>query len=210
MKKGSIVLNIILFSAVAVLFFLYVDSNKQMTAQMDALRAELTSESDPIDSSTMAKLSPFDGAVVFFNRDSLFQNCTKVQKLVKQLEEKERTLSAQYEKKAKAFQDDYIKAQQKTQTEFLTEKELAELQQEFAMKEQALMQEQQLLQQDLLRFQNELNEKLYQMVYGFIQKINKDQKFDYVLTYSKDMPLLYPFNDSLDITSIIIDGLDKQ
>lgn len=211
MKKGGIILNIILLVAVAILFFLYVDSNKQFAGELEKVKVFMDEqEADAIDSTTLASISPYDGAVVFFNRDSLFKNCKKVQGLVKQLEHKEKSLSMQYEKKVQAFQTEYMNAEKKAQNEPLTQAELAELQYELQQKQQLLLNEERALQEDLLKFQNELNEKLYQMVYGYIQKINKDKNFDYVLTYSKEMPLLYPFNEELDITNLIINGLDNE
>ena len=110
--------------------------------------------------------------------------------------------------KGQALQDAMVNFQQKLQNNGFTSREQAEAQQS------AIQRQQQSLQELQARLENELanetakyNEGLRDSLMHFLDKYNKDKKYDLILTKQGDN-ILYAAK-RFDITNDVINGLNK-
>src|SRR5688572_18021823 len=83
------------------------------------------------------------------------------------------------------------------------------LQKELMEKEQRLMEYKEKLASNLLELKQKKNEELQNNILDFIKRYNKDHGFTYILGKSDGGGILFA-SDSLDITSDIVNGLNKE
>ena len=76
-------------------------------------------------------------------------------------------------------------------------------------RQQKLMEKKDLLLGQLEDEKSKSSEELYSKVSTFIRSLNVDNKYNFVLGYSKGGGILFA-NDSLDITGKVLEGLNKE
>jgi len=188
-NNTSLIWNIVLTLAVAVLFFLHF-SNK------------------PDGSSTAA-----DGAVVpgrrtvYVQVDSLLKNYDFFKDTKKELENKNFQLENELNTKGRSLQNEVAFFQQKAQT--MTPEQARSTEAQLMKKQQDLVAYRDQAAQSLGQEEAKKNEQLYKNIRAYIEKYNKDNGFEYVLGYSLGGGILFA-NPSLDVTQKIIDGLNKE
>ncbi len=202
MKNISLALNAVLVVAVAILFYLHFSSQPKVeegivTDSLDTEEVEAPVEAEKVSSK-----------IGYLNVDSLQSNYELYSELINKLKrrqakyEKElQTKSAAFEKKVMAFQ----KAAP-TMTQF-----------EGQMKQKELAEEEQVLykmRDDFaIKFQNEegkLNDEFQKNVKDFIKEFNKESQFNLIIGASQMGNIVLDYNEGINITNEIVEGLNKQ
>jgi outer membrane protein len=188
-KNISLVLNIVLLVAVAVLFYLQFSNQTQI---------------EDIESS--GKLDK-DLSVAYINSDSLLNNYEFFNDLAEQLQTKRQRLEAEYQNRAQGLQSEIEQFRRNVNNMTIGQGRAVE--EDLMKKQQNLMQYQEQLTQQLLQEEAQLNEKLYAKVSDYLKTYGKQNDLKLVLTYQKGSGVLYA-DDSLNITEQVIGGLNQE
>jgi outer membrane protein len=189
-NNTSLIWNIVLTLAVAVLFFLHF-SNKPGA-----------------DSGAVADGSVMPGRrTVYVQVDSLLKNYDFFKESKKELENKNFQLENDLNSKGKSLQNEVAFFQQKAQT--MTPDQARSIEAQLMKKQQDLVAYRDQSAQALGLEEAKKNEQLYKNIRAYIEKYNKENGFEYVLGYSLGGGILFA-NPSLDVTKKIIDGLNKE
>ncbi len=203
-KNFSLLLNVVLIIAVAVLYYLHFSTCKQ------------TCESTINDSTAVEKpivLSPKEikaSKIVYVNLDVLNEKYEYIKDVSKSAKSEQQALEATYQTKAKKLQEDYSMFQQKAQQGLLSENQ-ANTEQEALMKRKDELDQLEAKSQAMMEKIQEKTDEMNTNMKEYIKEYNKQGKYNYVFAFSEGplSPLLLA-NDSLDITNDILEGLNAQ
>ncbi|SEI88630.1 periplasmic chaperone for outer membrane proteins Skp [Dyadobacter sp. SG02] len=188
-NNTSLIWNVVLSLAVAVLFFLHFSSKSS-----DAGAAA-------------------DGAVVAGRRtvyvqvDSLLKNYDFFKDTRKELENKNFQLENELTTKGRSLQNEVAFFQQRAAT--MTPEQARSTEAQLMKKQQDLVAYRDQSAQALGQEEAKKNEELYKNIRSYIDKYNKENGYEYVLGYSLGGGILFA-NPSLDVTKKIIDGLNSE
>ena len=193
MKNISIILNVVLFVAVIILYFLHFSEKKT------------GGNSDPISSGNYIPL-PSSG-IVFVNSDSLLENYEYYKNAKKQFEESQGKIKNELKTQGENLQKEIEQYQQ--QAIGMTDMEKARKEEQLTMKQQQIMARKEELLDKLDADQSKSSEELYNRLNQYLKKYNKGKNYNYVLGFQKGGGILFA-NDSLNITKDVVEGLNKD
>lgn len=183
-----------------------------MAAAAIALLASCNNESPKMDEKNTDKAEIADKGglkIAYVEVDSLMTQYEFCKEFSLILQKKSNNARNTLNQKGQALQSAMVNFQQKLQNNGFTSREQAEAQQN------AIQRQQQSLQELQARLENELasetakyNEGLRDSLMHFLEKYNKDKKFDIILTKQGDN-ILYAAK-RFDITNDVINGLNKS
>jgi len=188
-NNTSLIWNIVLTLAVAVLFFLHFSGKPE------------------------AGSAVADGQVVAGRRtvyvqvDSLLKNYDFFKETKKELENRNFQLENELNTKGKSLQNEVAFFQQKAQT--MTPEQARSIEAQLMKKQQDLVAYRDQAAQALGQEEAKKNEQLYKNIRAYMEKYNKENGYEYVLGYSLGGGILFA-NPSLDVTQKIIEGLNKE
>ncbi len=192
MKNLSLILSIVLLVAVAVLYVLHFSVGSQISEHQDTVKESLDS---------------FEMPVAYVNTDTVLSKYELFKKMSKDLEEKQKKAEQNLKSRADGFQREVQEFQSTVNN--LTINQAKALEESLRQKQQNLMVYEQTLTQQLMQESNEMNEQLYVKLSEFLEKYGKENELKLVVAYTNRGDVLYA-NDALDITDIVIEGLNKE
>lgn len=190
MKNASLILNVILTVAVAVLYYLHFKGPQ----------AETTS-------ATKAPVEAKGKAIVYVNVDSLLTKYDFFKDTQKVLESKRFQLENDLANKGKNLQNKVAFFQQKAPT--MTQEQGRATEASLQKEQQDIMAYRDRAAQNLATEEQNKNRQLYDQIYDYLKKINAQNKYEFVLGYTKGGGILFA-DPSADRTSVILDGLNKE
>lgn len=189
MKNLSLILNIVLLVAVGVLYYLHFASK-------------------PSSGSGSLTTNPSgDLQIAFINADSILQKYEYLEVKKKQLEERSKKLDQEYRSRAQGLQRDINDYQRNVGN--LTLSQARALEEDLTKKRQNLAVYEQSLTQELMNEEAKLNKELYDRVTAYLKEYGQQRGLALVLKFDQTSDLLFG-GDSLDITTDVIEGLNKQ
>ncbi len=205
-KNFSIILNVVLLIAVAVLYYLHFSTCNDTC----------TSSKSATDSTVSAKplvMSPSEikaSKIVYLNSDVLNEKYEFVKELTAAAQVKQQRLESVYQKKGQGLQQKYGEFQQKASQGLLSENQTKTAQEELAKDKAELDKMEGQLQALADEFQKS-NEEVRKEVVDYVKEYNKTGRYNYILTYTNGPGgIILLADDSLDITNDILDGLNAQ
>ena len=204
-KNISILLNVILVIAVAILYYLHFSAIK-LTGDSTSLN-DSTSKAKPI---VLAPKQIRSSKIVYVNLDVLNDKYDYIKDVNKSAKADQQNLENEYQTKAKKLQEDYATFQQKAQQGLLSENQ-ASAEQESLLKRKDDLDQIELKSQSLMEKIQARTDEMNKEMKDYIKEYNKNSNYTYVFAYSAGplSPLLFA-NDSMDITNDILDGLNEQ
>lgn len=188
----SLILNVVLLFAVAVLYYLHFSSSSPT--------------SSPGSGSSSA---PTGQQLVYINTDSLVLNYDYVSDLQKDLEERRANAEKQLALKQRQFQQEAESFQKRFSAGLMTENEAKNTQSSLLQKEQTLRVEEQNLAAGLMETERKLNAQWLDSVISYLKDYNKNKNYQFILGYQKGGTILLS-NDKLDITNEVLKGLNER
>lgn len=185
----SLIWNAILTVAVIVLFFLHFSGNK-------------TTSFSGSDSTGIG-----DRRIVYVQVDSLLTSYHFFDDTRKELENKRFQLENDLANRGRSLENEIKFFQQKAQSMTLDQARSTEAQ--LGKKQQDLIAYRDRSAQTLAQEEADKNAELYDKIYQYIEKYNKDNAYEFVLGYSKGGGILYA-DSTLNVTQKMIDGLNKE
>lgn len=203
-KNYSLILNVVLVVAVGILYYFHFT---QCGASCDSSGSDSTNVNVP------AMKMPKEikaSKVVYINSDVLNEKYDFVKDLTADAQAKQKRLEANYQSKAQKLQTDYESFQQKANAGLMSENQIKTAQDDL-MKRKEELDNMQLQLDALMDEVANANEQVRQNVIDCIKEFNKAGQYNYIMTYT-DGPggIILLANDSLDITSEIVDGLNER
>jgi outer membrane protein len=190
MKNISLVFNIVLAIAVAVLYYLHFSSGKKTT---EIVSPALTSADAP--------------ATVYVNGDSLLNNYEYFKEIKKNFEAKTKRTENDIIAKRSALEKEFAAYQQNAAS--MTAEQRAKAEESLMLKEQQFRQLSENAGVKLQEEESKVNEELFNKVSAYLKEFSKDKKYKIVMNYTKGNAILFA-NDSLDITQDVLNGLNEQ
>lgn len=196
MKNASLILNVVLLVAVAVLFYLHFSDKKIV---------EPTRVASSSNAST-GKVPAGDFRIAYFEMDSLNNSFAMVKDVKTELSKEEEKVNNELARMQKTYNDRFTQYQSQAQNMSSQESEnanrdIVQMQQKFA----AAKQQMEMRLQDLsMRKMQEVKNK----VEDFLKEYNKSKGYTYILAYE---PGFMFYRDSgYDITADLVKGLNEK
>lgn len=146
--------------------------------------------------------------IMYVNSDSLLSKYEYFKDIKAKFEAKSKQAEEDLKSKGTAFQREVASYQQAANT--MTADQRAATEQRLARKQQELQGYQQNAGAALQNEEGAENEKLYNRVADYLKKHAKDKGYKMVLTYSKNNSAVLFADESLDITSDVLKGLNEE
>lgn len=191
MKSISLILNIVLFVAVAILFYFHFSQGKALEAK-------------EIDS---PELSSNNIQIAYINADTVLKHYDFFKQKQSELEEKQKKMDQDYRNRAEGFQSEVNNYQQNLSN--FTIGQAKALEEDLAKKQQNLRMYQERLTQELLKEEGNTNEELYKRVTSYIKEYSQNNEIEVVVKYNQGSDVLYA-GEAMDITWKIIEGLNSR
>jgi len=194
-KNLSLLINVVLAIAVAVLFYLVLGSGQPSTPDETSAMSEVGE-----------KISG-DISIVYVNSDTLLGKYEYFKDLTTDLEGKRAKLETEYRNRAEGLQQEIENFQRNAQNMTINQAKARE--EDLMLKQQNLYQYQQTLGQQFAQEEAKLNESLYNRVSEYLTEFSGANKYHLVLTYTKGSGVLFA-DDRLDITDEVVKGLNLK
>jgi outer membrane protein len=196
MKNLSLVFNVILGIAVAVLYYLHFSNP---SAGVDSQKE---SKSKAI---SMPKIKLKSTPLVYVNADSLWENFTLVKQMRKEMEFEKKKFETKFEADYHKLESDYLALRDKAET--LSQEEGMMKQQELMAREQKLTEFRQTEAERLAKLEADKTDKIQKTITEYLTEQYSKSNYAYILGYSAGGGILFA-NDSLEITNEVVDGLN--
>lgn len=193
MKNLSLILNVVLLVAVAVLFYLHFSGRNEVIAEGG--------------SATAAGAPRTRTVIAYVNSDSLLNNYDFFKDIEQELKVVEEKYNTEYTNRARGLENEIRTFQQTAPNMTMGQAKARE--EELMRKQNNLMQYQQNLAQRLMQEQARYQDSLYSVVRDYVKVYGEENNLDVVLTYQKGSGVIYA-SDSLDITRDVIAGLNDR
>ncbi len=191
MKKLPVVLFVVLFLAVAFLYFMQFRGGK---------KAGIGTGSDTPGTVAAGDIAYVNIDTLIFKFDMFADRREEFATKQQNAENELNTKGSTYEKGARDYQDKVTKG-------LVTRATAAEMEQSLMQQQQDLVNLRDKLQADLLEEEQVMNRQILEYITNFLE-LNKDEyKYQYVLGKSFGSVVLYG-NNSLDITQMVLEGLN--
>jgi outer membrane protein len=193
MKKLSIVLYVVLFLAVAGLYFLHFSGNKKPKKSETA--------ANTVGSPTQG-IAYINIDTVIFKFDMFLDRRNDLMAKQKSAEAELNSKGSQYEKGAKDYQDKVNKG-------LVTRATAAQIEQSLVQQQQELVSLRDKLQSNLVEEEQVMNRQVLDYITKFLEENKSDYNYQYILGKSFGSVVLYGDN-SLDITQKVLDAINKK
>jgi outer membrane protein len=189
-----LILNFILLIAVGILYYLHFKNHNGESSKV--FTPEIVTSSG----------SSHTG-VYYINTDSLLSNYEFYKKQEAELENEQTRMQNQLKSQGEKLEQEFYMYQQQGAT--MTDNQRAEKEADLAKKQQAFMTDKDELVEKLDQKQMNASNALYDRVNAFLKKMKSEGRINYVLGFKKGGSIFYA-NDSLDITSQVLKGLNDE
>lgn len=186
MKNASLILNAILFVAVAILYYLH------FSPKGNSVAGENTTNTS-------------DLKIAYINSDSVlkYYEFFKVNK--EKLEAKGKKLDQDFRNRAESLQNDIASYQRNVGS--MTIGQAKAVEEDLGKKQQNLQLYQRSLEQEIMTEQAKMNEDLYAKITDYLKKYGEEKGLQVVLKYDPSSDVLFG-GKSIDITQDVVKGLN--
>lgn len=193
MKKLSVILYVVLFLAVAGLYFLHFSGNKKSIKGTTA---------DNTVSSPTQGIAYINIDSVIFKFDMFLDRRTDLISKQKSAEAELNSKGNQYEKGAKDYQDKVNKG-------LITRATAAQIEQSLVQQQQELVSLRDKLQSNLVEEEQVMNRQILEYITNFLEQNKADYNYQYIFGKSFGSVVLYSDN-SMDITPKVLDAINNK
>jgi outer membrane protein len=193
MKKLSVVLFVILFLAVAGLYFFHFSAGKKnIKIEEKGKTIELPS-----------------GGIVFVNIDSIIFNFSMYADRRQELLKKQQSADAELNSKGTQYQTGVKDYQDKVNKGLVTRATAAQMEQALIQQQQDLVTLRDKLQANLAEEEQVMNRQVMEYITKFLEENKSEYNYQFILGKSFGGVVLYSDN-SLEITQRVLDALNKK
>lgn len=165
--------------------------------------------SGPAEKSTIALNDSTESRIAYVNIDTLLTYYAFYDAISKEYRDKRSKQEKQLQTRSRKLETEIANAQKRAQAGLMSQNEMQRTQEDLAMKEQELMAYQRSLQEGLMAEEQNLTKQLNEKVIDYLEKYNKDDRFDLIFSYGAGSPIMLA-TDALDITQAVLKGLNEE
>ena len=198
MKQFSLVTNIVLLVAVAVLFYLHFNGTNKPAVKANAVSSNIVKDSS-------ANRTPI---VAYVELDSLNNNVSFIKQRKKELEAEQKNIASEYESAYRALaaeRDQFLK-----KGNAITQPEAEAFQAKLQQRQQEIESTKQAKAQHLAEKGAKIMEDMQVKIRTFMKEYNKDKNYSYILATGTGLDYLFYKDSTLSITADVIKGLNYQ
>ena len=195
MKNFSLILNIVLFAAVAYLF-------------IDKFSGPKNQKPTATETTTQEVEKPLK--VVYVNIDTLHEKSTAYQAIKKQLEKKYADTEASLKAKQSSFEKEYKEYATKAQSGTITPNEAQKYEESLGKKQQAIANQEEKASRELKSQTDKFDEKFVGDIKHFADSLQLANGYDFVLIHGGLISPMLSANENLDITKTLVDLLNAK
>jgi outer membrane protein len=198
MKNILIISNAVLLVAVIILFIFLYKTRSQVSALIS-----------PNDSTIVLTDSGKHGkgtTIAYINTDTVVENFSFYKEMKSSLENEQKIAENQLQAKLKDLEKEYKTLSTKVKLGLIKEEDA---QQTFAIKQQEIELFRSNVSEKLLEKDKLMTEQLYDTIVNYVHRYNKNNKYTYILGYTKGGGIIYA-PSSMDITQAILAGLNQE
>ena len=184
--KLSLILNIAMVPAVALLYVLYFMK--------------------PAPGAASGNSSP---ALAYVNIDTLLQRYTYYQTALEKFEKKRSAMENDLGQRSRSIEEEYMRAQEKARAGNLNQTQMQELEQELLKKQQELLAYKEEREQSLHEENQNMSAELLKNISGYLKEMNREKQYQFVLGYTREGGILLA-DERLDITEKVTEGLNRK
>ena len=193
MKKINLIINGVLFLAVAGIYVLFFLNTKGENNNSDNISSSI----------------PVSGvSVAYVNIDTLITNLDKYFDLNNELMAKQKQSQIKLENNAKAIEKNYIDMQEKVEKGLVTRSTAQQMELQLQQEQDRYLKLRDDLSMQLAEEGQVMNRVIMNDIISYLQKYNKGKNYQFIINNSYGGTLLYA-NDSMNITKDIITGLNE-
>lgn len=194
MKNISVILNVILMVAVALLYIDRFSGNTDKTDNNSELSKKSTDTSIEI---------------VYINIDTLLNGYDYYNDLKTDLIKVQKKLEANFNSKSKSLERKAMEFQQKVEKRLVTNNQAQEMQNQLMREQQNLLQLKDQLSMQLLEKEQKMNKQIFEKVNEQLKEYNKKGNHKLILSNSYGGNILLA-EDKMNITEIIMNQLNEK
>jgi outer membrane protein len=187
--RPSTVINVILFIAIGVLYFLHFYSGKP--------------------ANTAANISNGPLKVAYFDTDTVFQKYLLVEELRDGLKKSKDSLEGIFNSRQAAFEGKVRNYQNNLKNNAINATQAQNAETQLMKEREEIMQVNEIYTQQLVVKESEIQRRITEDIIAYANLFNKTYGADYILGYTKGGPIIV-VNEKLDVTKDIIEGLNKE
>lgn len=188
MKNLSLILNIVLLVAVAVLYFLHFSGSKGITTAGSAS-------------------APGEVTIAYINSDTVLKYYDYHKATMEVMNAKAQRLESDFRNRAQGLQNEFAAYQRNVNSMTLGQVKATE--EDLAKKQQNLQMYQQSLNQEVMNDEARVTKELYERITKFLQKYSQEKGYQVVMKYDISSDLLVG-NSALDISKDVVAGLNAE
>jgi outer membrane protein len=193
MKKLSVILYVVLFLAVAALYFLHFSGNSKTKKSVTISNAPGSSAQ----------------GIAYINIDSVIFKFDMFLDRRNDLMSKQKSAEAELNSKGTQYQKDVKDYQDKANKGLITRATAAQIEQSLGQQQQELVSLRDKLQSNLVDEEQVMNRQILEYITKFLEENRADYNYQYVLGKSFGSVVLYS-DDSQDITQKVLDAINKK
>lgn len=193
MKNLSAILFVILFLAVAVLFFFQFKGGKKGSANTSA----------------DAQTENISGGIAYVNIDTVVFKFNMYSDRRAELLDKQKKAEAELNSKGTQYEKGVKDYQEKVNKGLVTRATAAEMEQSLLQQQQELVNLRDKLQSDLLEEDQVMNRQVLEYITTYLEEHKAEYNYQYIFGKSFGSVVLYG-NSALDITQKVLDGLNAK
>ena len=190
MKKVSIALFVVLFLAIAGLYFLYFTGKEKSIPQSS------------VQTGSSQEIAYVNIDTIIFKFDMFFDRRDELMSKQKSAEAELNTKGNQYERGAKDYQEKVSKG-------LVTRATAAQMEQSLLQQQQELVSLRDKLQGNLMEEEQVMNRQILEYITDFLEENKENYNYRYILGRSFGSVVLYS-DSSLDITQKVLDALNQK
>ena len=196
MKKISIILNIVLLAAVAILFvFHFTGKNKQPTLQ-DLIKVT-------------TQISPDSASIAYVDYDSLLIAYDLYHEMNAQLASRKKELEAEFNLRQEQYKKQLEDFNEKVSKGLVTRYKAKEMEDDLLREQQTLLNLRDQLTEQLMEEEQVMVRNIHYNITKFLEEYNQSKGYQYILSYTFGGPILYS-NKAFNITQDVINGINVE
>ena len=208
MKNLSLALNAVLLLAVGYLYYKQFSDGKTAEAESDTLNDTIGAPIVPLSSNAIASL-PKGVPFAFVNADTIFAKYELAQKAKASGEGRVANYQKTYQQKVEAFQKEYNDYMEKAGAGGYSKEQGLAIEAGLQKKRDDILAMEQNQEKVMSELDNS-NIDVQKKIYDYLAKFNKEHGYYCALAYTLSGGGVLGINDSLDVTSQVLAGLNAE
>ena len=156
-----------------------------------------------------AETTASSGTIAYFNVDSLISKYDMYLDLRAEYEAKAKKADAELTSKGRSLESDLKDYQNKIDKGLVTRSEAMTMQENLEKKQQSFVQHRDKVMNELAEQEQVMLNKIHYNITEYLKEFNSDYRFKIILSTTSGGPVMNA-DPSLDITQIVLEGLNKK